>query len=131
MNEQQYQENIGSITGYEADIAFSSITFWPELELKFNKMYGDRKWHCDDILESSEAPGCVLDFLNIVRSHNENTMLQPPDLYAVYNGIPCRVTTASKYGDVGICFDLKQTQGYDKRVLLIELTDFKTSSQKS
>ena len=47
-----------------------------------------------------------------------------PQLFANYQGKPVRVVMASRFGDVGITSYLGKTHGYQKRVLVSELTDF-------
>ena len=93
---------------------------------EFDLTYGVGKWHCDDIWHHKAAPDCVLKFLDIARAPAHGYG-RSPELYAMHDGVPCRVTMASRFGDVGISFDLSKTDGYDKRVFIPELSEFKAS----
>lgn len=98
--------------------------FWQKIEAENDLKHGPGKWHCDDIWRLKSAPDCVLAFLDVARAPAHGGDKTAPALYAKYQGVPCRVTMASRFGDVGISLDLDRPTGYDKRLFLCELSDF-------
>lgn len=98
--------------------------FFDKIGEQLDEKYGIRKWHCDDILYDKSLPECVLEFLKVERSHAHGLGLEKKTLYATHEESRVRVTMASRFGDVGITYNLSKEIGYDKRVFLCELTDF-------
>lgn len=84
--------------------------------------------HCDDYINDPDQPKVLRDWLTWARSPAHG-MTQPedswPSLYADYKGKRVRVTMASRFGDVGIVYDHKKDSGYNARVLLRDLSNFK------
>jgi len=95
-----------------------------DIEKVLNLKYGERKWHCDDILNDKSYPQCVIDYLDVARARAHGLGMKQVSLFANYNGNRVRVIMASKYGDVGITYKLDKEYGYDERVFLLDLTDF-------
>lgn len=85
--------------------------------------------HCDGFIEDPSADKALRWYLLINRLPAVDKYLAlemgvDPKLFALYNGRPVRIVMASRLGDVGITVDLNSDHGYDKRVLIKELTDF-------
>ena len=86
--------------------------------------------HCDDYINDPDAPLCPRRFLKFQRwpatfqFRARAKGVQPPKLYATYNGRRVRVTMASRIGDVGITYFMLHDSGYSKRVLLSDLSEF-------
>lgn len=97
--------------------------FWESIEAENDARYGVGKWHCDDIWRAKDAPACVLAYLDAARApaHGQG---YAPKLFANHDGKRVRVVMASRFGDVGITERLDVERGYNKRVLLPNLTDF-------
>jgi hypothetical protein len=95
-----------------------------DIENAFNKKYGERKWHCDDIWTDKSYPECVIAYLDVARAPAHGLGMKKVSLFANYDGNRVRVIMASRFGDVGITYKLDKEYGYDERVLLPELTDF-------
>jgi hypothetical protein len=98
--------------------------FSESVEQSLDEKYGAGKWHCDDIWTEGRVPQIVLDFLDVARSPAHGFGKECKTLYATLDGKPCRVNLASRFGDVGVSFDLKKPYGYDKRVFIPELSNF-------
>ena len=101
--------------------------FWENIEAENDARYGVGKWHCDDIWQAKAAPSCVLAYLDVARApaHDQG---RAPKLFASHDGKRVRVVMASRFGDVGITERLDVENGYSKRVLLPDLTDFSDRS---
>lgn len=91
--------------------------------------------HCDEYIEDASQPKVLRDFLAWARlpAIDQWAVTEKPKLYATYNGDNeedkgkrCRVTMASRFGDVGITFHdlLNISLSYKMRCSLEELSDF-------
>lgn len=108
--------------------------------------------HCDDYIDDPAAPQCLRHWLSYHRlaailkrpdlHEAEPSKIQDatkwimpelrphlwtapePTLFAVYEGRPVRCLMASRFGDIGITFNLDSTRGYEKRVAVNHLSDF-------
>lgn len=83
--------------------------------------------HCDDIADDPSSPEVLRTFLNWARSPAHG-LTQPgpyPQLYAEYCGRTVRVTMASRFGDVGISYDMARETGYETRVAVESLSNFR------
>lgn len=85
--------------------------------------------HCDRYIGTCREPDCLQWWLLINRLPATEKMLAhrmgvSPSLYADYRGKRVRCTMASRFGDIGITFDLKRECGYTKRVAVKELSNF-------
>jgi hypothetical protein len=87
--------------------------------------------HCDAYINSPNHPLCLRWFLVFKRAPavDQTIMrevgIKEPVLFAKHNGKDVRVTMASRLGDVGITRDLDREYGYDLRVEVADLTDFR------
>jgi len=86
--------------------------------------------HCDDYIHDLKAPKVLRVFLLIQRLPAMDKLLIEdsgfkPRLFADYEGQTHRVTMASTLGDVGITRDLLKDTGYDTRVPVEVLTNFR------
>jgi len=86
--------------------------------------------HCDNYIHDFKAPLALRVFLLVNRMPAVDKMLINaggfnPTLYADYEGKIYRVTMASRLGDVGISENLGRDTGYDRRVPLSALTNFR------
>ena len=82
--------------------------------------------HCDDYIDDPAAPDALRLFLARARSPGHGMLSTDPypTLYADYGGRRVRVVMASRLGNVGITTRLRDEEGYEKRVMLDELTNF-------
>ena len=89
--------------------------------------------HCDDYIDDPDAPQCLRDFLSHARApaHGAYIDAPTPKLFATLNGKRVRVTVASRFGDVGVAFDLTAEHGYSMRVNVAALTDFSTEETQA
>jgi hypothetical protein len=94
-----------------------------EAEAAQDARYGAGKWHCDDLWQAKTLPPCAQAFLDVARAPAHGQGKRPP-LFATHEGKRVRVVMASRFGDVGITTNLSSQNGYDKRVMLPDLTDF-------
>jgi hypothetical protein len=99
-----------------------------EMQDNLDNKYGKGKWHCEDLLDSKTLPDCVQKFVGVHRACPIERMniKEEPTLFANYEGKRVRVTMASRFGDVGITYNLDTDHGYDLRVYLPDLSDFST-----
>lgn len=84
--------------------------------------------HCDDYADDPTTPESLRAFLDRARAPAHG-LLQPepfPTLFADLEGTTYRVTMASRMGDVGITRDFAQDTGYQQRVWLEHLTNFRS-----
>ena len=86
--------------------------------------------HCDDYIDDKTQPECLRVFLDYARSpaHGEFTNKPKPVLFATFADKTVRVNMASRFGDVGIAYNLKLEYGYDVRVPISDLSDFRTTT---
>jgi len=84
--------------------------------------------HCDEYIDDETAPRELRAFLARARqpAHGALDASPYPELYADYAGIVVRVTVASRFGDVGITTQLEQDHGYEVRVHVEELKNFRS-----
>ena len=84
--------------------------------------------HCDDYIDDETQPDCLRTFLEYARApaHGAFTEGPKPKLFANHGGQRVRVVMASRFGDVGITPHLHQEFGYSDRVMVVDLTDFRT-----
>ena len=82
--------------------------------------------HCDDYIDDNTAPAVLRVFLERARSRGHGMLSTDPypKLFADYEGKRVRVTTASRFGDVGITTDLEVDCGYETRVTVAALTNY-------
>lgn len=85
--------------------------------------------HCDAYIQDFAAPRCLRFFLLVQRMPALDAMLcrsvgVVPKLFATYEGTRVRVVMASRIGDVGITTHLDAEDGYQKRVMVGDLTNF-------
>lgn len=90
--------------------------------------------HCDNYIWRLSAPTPLRFWLLINRLPAlERIMAREagcdPQCYATYKDGDMhrivRLTMASRMGDIGISYDLRRSMGYDKRVMVASLTDFR------
>ena len=81
---------------------------------------------CDDYIDDEAAPAALRKYLAFARAPAHGQLLPRPHprLFADYEGSRVRVTMASCLGDVGITSCLDAELGYDRRVLVRELSNF-------
>lgn len=97
----------------------------------FDRHFGERKWHCDDIAGDPETPEDVRTFLQYWRlpasdrwERREELEGPEPALFGTTNlGYRVRVTMCSRFGDVGISQNMLGQHGYVERVWLPDLTE--------
>jgi len=85
--------------------------------------------HCDTYIDDDEAPEALRRYLSIKRLPAQDKFLAyaqsgVPKLFARWEGKAVRVVMASRFGDVGISYNLQSERGYFARVMVAELTDF-------
>ena len=82
--------------------------------------------HCDEYIDDPAAPIALRDYLKRARAiaHGALSADPYPTLYADYQGKRVRVVMASRLGDVGITSNLRSQIGYEKRVMIEDLTNF-------
>lgn len=82
--------------------------------------------HCDEYIDDPTQPAVLRTWLDRARSpgHGMTSNEPYPKLFADYEGKRVRVTMASRFGDVGIRFDLDEELGYAVRVFVSQLTNF-------
>jgi len=105
---------------------------WKVVERVENKTPRDnskRPRHCDDYIQDFAAPRCLRFFLLVQRMPALDAMLcravgVMPKLFATYEGRRVRVVMASRIGDVGITGKLDAEDGYERRVMVSDLTNF-------
>jgi hypothetical protein len=87
-------------------------------------LFGDDD--CDDYIDDPSAPAVLRTFLAFARAPAHGALLPKPHptLYADYEGKRVRVTMASRLGDVGITADFDREFGYERRVLVSQLSNF-------
>ena len=95
----------------------------PDYDAAMDAQYGAGKWHCDDLWEAKTLPACAQAYLDVARAPAHGKGKAPP-LFATHEGKRVRVVMASRFGDVGITETLTARYGYDRRVMLPDLTDF-------
>ena len=89
--------------------------------------------HCDEYINDFQAPMPLRWFLyvNRVPAVDKALMLQngvkEPALFADYNGKKVRVVMASRLGDVGITNKLDSDSGYQSRVPVERLSNFRST----
>jgi hypothetical protein len=86
--------------------------------------------HCDDYIHDFSAPKVLRVFLLVHRLPAADKLLLNdaginPVLYADYEGQTHRVTMASRLGDLGITTKLDRENGYELRVPVEALTNFR------
>lgn len=82
--------------------------------------------HCDDWADDPATPAPLKIWLNWARLPAHG-LLHPkphPTCFATYHGRRVRLTMASRFGDVGVAYDLHRETGYDHRVPVDALTNF-------
>ncbi len=86
----------------------------------------NRSMHCDDYIDDAATPGPLRVWLQFARSpgHGLHTPDPHPRLFADHEGERVRLTMASRLGDVGITQRLDAEFGYERRVMLDELSNF-------
>lgn len=105
--------------------------------------------HCDDYIDDETQPECLRRFLDYNRlspslkyptsdeafnQKVEERIGRPmwrdpvPTLFAIHEGRQVRVTMASRFGDVGITYDLTAEHGYGERVAVEELSGFSATA---
>lgn len=85
--------------------------------------------HCDDMIHEPTMPACIRYFLLVNRLPAIDKAVivahkGEPVCFATHEGKRVRLVMASRFGDVGITYDLTATNGYSKRVSIDDLTDF-------
>lgn len=82
--------------------------------------------HCDDYIDDETQPQVLRTWLDWARSpaHGAFKPGPHPVLFADYYGKRVRVTVASRFGDVGINYNLSADHGYDLRVAVQSLENF-------
>lgn len=89
----------------------------------------EQERHCDNYPERLGTPNCLRWWIFINRLPATLKCLASdnnvdPKLWAKYQGKWYRLVMASRMGDVGIVDNLDADHGYQKRVMVDELTDF-------
>ena len=87
--------------------------------------------HCDEYAHMFTEPSCLAWYIFYHRLPAgikplvlKHTKIEEPKLWAKYNGEWISVTMASRFGDLGISYDLNAEYGYKTRVNVEDLTDF-------
>lgn len=86
--------------------------------------------HCDEYVDSPSANPSLRWFLFIERLPAvlkclvRERGIPEPRLFADYRGARVRVVMASRFGDVGITYDLAADRGYSARVAVQDLSNF-------
>jgi hypothetical protein len=85
--------------------------------------------HCDDYAESLFGNPAARWFIFVERLPASLRLLArphiaEPKLFADYQGRRVRVVMASRFGDLGITYDLTADQGYELRVAVGDLENF-------
>lgn len=82
--------------------------------------------YCDNYIDDPAAPAALRTYLTFARAPAHGALLPKPHprLFADHDGRRVRVTMASRFGDVGITTDLTADFGYQKRVLVRQLSNF-------
>jgi hypothetical protein len=83
--------------------------------------------HCDEYIDDPSAPEVLRKFLDRARAPAHGLLLPDPFpiLFADHEGQTYRVTMASRLGDVGITKNLDKDSGYELRVPVEVLTNFR------
>jgi hypothetical protein len=83
--------------------------------------------HCDDYIDDLDQPEALRTFLARARApaHGHLSSDPFPTLFADYEGTTVRVVMASRLGDVGFTYDLTKDHGYERRVFLEALANFR------
>lgn len=81
---------------------------------------------CDDYIDDPTAPEVLRKYLTFARAPAHGQLLPKPHptLFADFEGTRVRVTTASRFGDVGITTDFDRALGYERRVAVSQLSNF-------
>ena len=88
--------------------------------------------HCDEYIDDETQPACLRAFLNYARSPAHGAGQGPkPLLFADYEGLRVKVVMASRFGDVGITSDLLVQFCYEKRVPVVDLSNFSSIAPDS
>ena len=82
--------------------------------------------HCDNVVNDAFAPACLKEFIYVHRlpAIEKSRLEVIPTCFADYKGKRVRLTMASRFGDVGITYDLTAVRGYVDRVHVEELSNF-------
>jgi len=99
--------------------------------------------HCDDYIDDPEQPEALRRFLQFNRlpasckysypgceKHIDPELHQyiwrdpVPRLFADHGGVRVRVVMASRFGDLGVTWDLTKSHGYTMRLPVSELSNF-------
>lgn len=85
--------------------------------------------HCDDFIHRHSVPLCLRYWLLVERmpAVDKGIVTQmhgAPKCFADYEGKRVRLVMASRFGDVGITYNLKSEYGYERRVSVPELYNF-------
>lgn len=89
----------------------------------------DDRRHCDGYIHDRRAPLCLRIWILAHRLPSVDCLLLReagirPELYADHEGRRVRVVMASRLGDVGVTSKLDAEYGYERRVLLDQLSNF-------
>lgn len=83
--------------------------------------------HCDDAIDAPETPEPLRAWLAWARGPGHGALApEPPPVFATLDGRRVRLMMASRFGDVGVNFNLDARSGYSRRVLLDQLTEVST-----
>lgn len=92
---------------------------------------GKAPTHCDDAIEDERYPMALRAFLEHARAPAVDQIGKTrPVCWATYKGAPVLLTMASRLGDIGISA-AGRAHGYDERVPIDELTDFRTTKERA
>ena len=85
--------------------------------------------HCDEVIDDFNYPVCLRYYLLVnrlpaIHKYVITESQGEPVCFATYQGEKVRLIMASRFGHVGIAFDLSATQGYDTCVYIEELSNF-------
>ena len=85
--------------------------------------------HCDDYIDDESQPAPLRRYLERARrpAHGMLDTEPYPALFADHDGVRVRVVVASRLGDVGITTNLGADHGYQKRVMVADLSNFSES----
>lgn len=83
--------------------------------------------HCDEYIDDPTSPEPLRKYLDRARqpAHGMTSSEPYPRLFAEYKGRTVRVVMASRLGDVGITTDLEADLGYQTRVAVSDLANFR------
>ena len=124
-----------AVTALYSAIGDCGVSGGPEVAREPNSqslpsLFAPEGKHCDDYIGDENQPQCLRRFLRwkrwpaLYQCRAKSLGFKTPQLFACYKGKRVKVNMASRFGDVGITYDLSLENGYDNRVNVEDLGDF-------